>query len=115
MGVNQRYDIKVNPPKPTPAEMDQHKNFNRILSQYNRSKSRKALHEPVNRVNKLLPVVIVSILILLLVFYYNKFKARPEEGPKPADTENVSAQYPNKLMNEEGIASKAVNHVFKIL
>jgi len=95
MGVNQRYNIKVNPPQPTKEEVNQHKNFNRILSQYNRSKSRVPLHQSLYKVNKLVPVIIVTILIILIVFYYHRFKNKiQQQGSPKSDTSQICQAQP---------------------
>jgi hypothetical protein len=92
MGVNQRYNIKVNPPKPTDKEVLEHKNFDRILSQYNRTAKRKPLHDSLNKTNKMFPVVIVAILIILIVFYYDRFKSNKKEQLEKEKIEQVESE-----------------------
>ena len=88
MSANQRYKIKVNKKKPTPKEVNQHKNFNRVLSQYNRTSKRQPLHTQLYKINKLLPVIFVMIFIIMIVMYYDTFKklkAPDTKTPTPVE------------------------------
>lgn len=91
MSANQRYKIKVNKKKPSDTEINQHKNFNRVLSQYNkRTAHKQPLHTHLYKVNKLLPVVFVMIFIIMIVFYYDTFKKLKATDP-PAKIEQTDS------------------------
>lgn len=98
MSANQRYKIKVNKKKPTDQEVNEHKNFNRVLSQYNRSAKRQPLHAQLYKLNKLLPVVFVMIFIMMIVMYYDYFKRlkapnnTPKQGVEHDDSTKIKQQ-----------------------
>lgn len=71
MSANQRYKIKLNKEKPTVQEVNQHKNFKRVLSQYRRSSKREPLHAQLLKLNKLLPTLFIMVFVIIIVFYYD--------------------------------------------
>jgi hypothetical protein len=81
--VPDKYNIKVNRPQPSEAEIDQHKNFNRVLAQYRRSKKSRSLHDSVSRLNKHIPVLVLMLVLAMLIVYFAKLmRKRPSPPPK---------------------------------
>lgn len=79
-----KYHIKVNEPPPSEVEIAQHKNFNRVLAQYRRSKKSSPLHDSVARLNKHIPVIVLMLVLAMLIVYFAQLsKRRPELPSKP--------------------------------
>ncbi len=76
-----KYHIKVNEPPPSEAEIAQHKNFNRVLAQYRRSKKSSSLHDSVARLNKHIPVIVLMLVLAMLIVYFAKLSTRRPEPP----------------------------------
>ncbi|MGB0523962.1 MAG: hypothetical protein ACPGJS_13425 [Flammeovirgaceae bacterium] len=101
MSANQRYKVKVNKKKPTEQEVNQHKNFNRILSQYNRTSKRQPLHTQLYKINKLLPVIFVMIFIIMIVMYYDTFKKLKAPTPPPTEQhDSINSTEPAPILQE---------------
>ena len=94
MGVNQRYKIKIDTEQPSDEELNQHKSFNRVLYQYNRSKTRQPLHHVVYKMNKLIPIIAVAIFIIMIVMYYHKFKNKNNQPKEPQNIEEIQTIRP---------------------
>lgn len=82
-----KYNIKVNRPQPTEAEIDQHKDFGRVLAQYRRRQKSRSLHDTVARLNKHIPVLVLVLVLAMLIVYFAKLmRRRPQPAPRPASS-----------------------------
>jgi hypothetical protein len=85
--VPDKYNIKVNRPQPTEAEIDQHKDFGRVLAQYRRRQKSRSLHDTVARLNKHIPVLVLVLVLAMLIVYFAKLmRRRPQPAPRPASS-----------------------------
>jgi hypothetical protein len=90
--VPDKYNIKVNRPQPTEAEIDQHKDFGRVLAQYRRRQKSRSLHDTVARLNKHIPVLVLVLVLAMLIVYFAKLMGRrPQPAPRPASSWVVPA------------------------
>lgn len=85
MSANQRYKIKLNKEKPSNKEVNQHKNFKRVLSQYRRTAKREPLHAQLLKLNKLLPTLFIMVFVLIIFIYYDVAKDRNEPEKTPIE------------------------------
>jgi hypothetical protein len=90
--VPDKYNIKVNRPQPTEAEINQHKDFGRVLAQYRRRQKSRSLHDTVARLNKHIPVLVLVLVLAMLIVYFAKLmRRRPLPAPGPASSWVVPA------------------------
>ncbi len=82
-----KYKLNVNKPVPEEQEIEESKNFNRVLRQYREKRQTNSLHNVLLRLNKQLPVLIITILMILMIFYFSKVMKKLEKveqkNPKP--------------------------------
>jgi hypothetical protein len=74
--MENKYKIKIDAPVPSEEEIASHKNFDRVLRKYRRTTHKQPLHSTLQRVLKYLPVIILSIIITILILFYNKVLKR---------------------------------------
>lgn len=91
-----KYNIRLNAPKPSEDEIREFKNFNRILYQYKRAKRPRPLHSIMGKVNRMIPIIIIILSLLLFLFYYLQFvgQHKKEQAP-PVPVEDTSYQKTN--------------------
>ena len=82
-----KYKININKPVPSDQEINQFKNFNRVMQQYNRRTGhRKMQPNFLQRMNRYLPVLILAIIVLIMVFIFrmvNEEKNNGQTAPSP--------------------------------
>jgi len=82
-----KYKININKPVPTDQEINQFKNFNRVMQQYNRRTGhRKMQPNFLQRINRYIPVLILAIVVLIMIFIFrvvNENKANKQTAPSP--------------------------------
>ncbi|MBX2842319.1 MAG: hypothetical protein KTR26_11130 [Flammeovirgaceae bacterium] len=87
--MSNKYKININKPKPTEQEVDLHKNFNRVLSQYKRSHTnkRKPMHKILDKFNRFVSLFILIIVLCLVILFIKLFimdkKGKQQQTPKP--------------------------------
>lgn len=85
--MNHKYDIRIDPPQPSEAEIQAQKDFNRVLVQFRRSRKRHSFPQMLERFNKILPALILALLIAaMLILYVRLTRKTPmaQEKPVPA-------------------------------
>jgi hypothetical protein len=85
--VNSKYDIRIDPPQPSEAEIQAQKDFNRVLVQFRRSRKRHSFPQMLERFNKILPALILALLIAAMLILY----ARLTRKTSPVQEKNVPA------------------------
>lgn len=82
-----KYKININKPVPTDQEINQFKNFNRVMQQYNRRTGhRKMQPNFLQRINRYIPVLILAIIVLIMVFIFrvvNENNSNGQTAPSP--------------------------------
>ena len=105
MSANQRYKIKLNKEKPSHKEVNQHKNFKRVLLQYRRTAKREPLHAQLLKLNKLLPTLFIMVFALIIFIYYDVAKKQNE--PEKTPTEKVDSTKVNTPLPLQPVDSSA--------
>ena len=90
--MSEKYKIHIDKPSPSDQEINQFKNFDRVLNQYNRRNKKSSLHTIIFKQNKLFPIVII-ILIMLGVIYYFKRRKEIREKEVPVKMLNYQPNY----------------------
>lgn len=85
--MNSKYDIRIDPPQPSEAEIQAQKDFNRVLVQFRRSRKRHSFQQMLERFNKILPALILALLITAMLILY----ARLTRKTSPVQEKNVPA------------------------
>lgn len=85
--MNSKYDIRIDPPQPSEAEIQAQKDFNRVLVQFRRSRKRHSFPQMLERFNKILPALILALLIAAMLILY----ARLTRKTSPIQEKNVPA------------------------
>lgn len=85
--MNSKYDIRIDPPQPSEAEIQAQKDFNRVLVQFRRSRKRHSFPQMLERFNKILPALILALLIAAMLILY----ARLTRKTSPVQEKNVPA------------------------
>ncbi|WP_250631866.1 hypothetical protein [Rhodoflexus caldus] len=85
--MNSKYDIRIDPPQPSEAEIQAQKDFNRVLVQFRRSRKRHSFPQMLERFNKILPALILALLIAAILILY----ARLTRKTSPVQEKNVPA------------------------
>ncbi len=82
-----KYQININKPVPSDQEINQFKNFNRVMQQYKRRTGhRKMQPNFLQRMNRYIPVLILAIIVLIMVFIFrlvNEKKNNGQTAPSP--------------------------------
>ncbi|WP_020530916.1 hypothetical protein [Flexithrix dorotheae] len=87
--MSNKYKININKPKPSEKEVDLHKNFNRVLSQYKRSHTnkRKPMHKILNKFNRFMSLFILIIVLFLVILFIKMYildkKENEQQTPQP--------------------------------
>jgi hypothetical protein len=86
MSDTSKYQVRLDAPRPSPAEVEAHKDFQQVLRQYKRSAKRpQRLHAIAGRLNRLLPLAIIALaLLLFLLFYLQWVRQWQREQAPPA-------------------------------
>jgi len=100
MSSNQRYKIKVNQAAPSETEVNEHKSFKRVLAQYRRTSKREPLHAQLVKLNKLLPTLIMTI-VLMIVIYYASVERKIDQNGEKAPTEIQDSTKTNPNLHEQ--------------
>ncbi|GAB4110944.1 MAG: hypothetical protein OHK0057_02370 [Thermoflexibacter sp.] len=74
-----KYKLNINKPKIEEKEIEEFKNFHRVLRQYREKRRSKSLHNVLLRLNKQLPILIISILMVLLIIYFSTIIKKVEK------------------------------------
>jgi hypothetical protein len=74
-----KYKLNINKPAPEEKEIEESKNFNRILRQYREKRRTKSLHNVLLKLNKQLPVLIITILMVLIIIYLSTILKKIEK------------------------------------
>jgi len=78
-----KYKLNINKPVPEEQEIQASKNFNRVLRQYREKKQTNSLHNTLSKLNKQLPVIIITVLMILVAFYFSRIMRKLEKiSPK---------------------------------
>ena len=103
MSANQRYKIKLNKEKPSDQEVNQHKNFKRVLSQYRRTAKREPLHTQLLKLNKLLPTLFIMVFVLIIFVYYDSVQNKKPKQKAPIEqNDSTKTQTPPLLIEKDG-------------
>ena len=78
-----KYKLNINKPAPEEQEIEESKNFNRVLRQYREKRQSSSLHSVLLKLNKQLPVLIITILMIMIVFYFSKVMKKIEQKTEP--------------------------------
>jgi len=76
-----KYKLNINKPAPEEQEIQASKNFNRVLRQYREKKQTNSLHNTLSKLNKQLPVIIITVLMILVAFYFSRIMRKLEKIP----------------------------------
>lgn len=82
-----KYKVNINKPAPEEQEIQESKNFNRVLRQYREKRQTNSLHSVLLRLNKQLPVIIITVLMILIAFYFSRIMKKLEKIPPKNPTE----------------------------
>jgi uncharacterized membrane protein (DUF106 family) len=82
-----KYKLNINKPAPEEKEIEESKNFNRVLRQYRQKRKANSLHSSLLKINKQLPMLILIILMILVAFYFSKIIKRLDEKKNPIQQE----------------------------
>jgi hypothetical protein len=81
-----KYQININKPAPTDQEINEHKNFNRVMQQYRRPGHRKMQPNFLQRINRYIPILILAIVVLVMIVLFkvvNENKSSGQTAPSP--------------------------------
>lgn len=76
-----KYKVNINKPAPEEQEIQESKNFNRVLRQYREKRQTNSLHNVLLRLNKQLPVIIITVLMIIVAFYFSRVMKKLEKIP----------------------------------
>lgn len=81
--TNHKYQVRVNANPPSKKQMQEHKDFHKLMLQYKRTKRRKPLHSVLGRVNKLMPLIIIILSLLVILLFYIQFAKQHQKKELP--------------------------------
>ncbi len=82
-----KYKLNINKPAPEEKEIEESKNFGRVLRQYREKRKTNSLHSTLLKVNKQLPMLIIMIVMILVAFYFSRVMKKWEDKKNPKQQE----------------------------
>jgi hypothetical protein len=68
-----KYQVRLNPPKPSAQEIQQQQNFAKVLAQYKAKQRLSPYHSIAAVLRRLFPLLVAAGLLFLLLTYYGKW------------------------------------------
>jgi hypothetical protein len=91
-----KYKVNINKPAPQEQEIEDSKNFNRVLRQYREKRESSSLHTILLKLNKQLPVLIITILMIMIVYYFSKVMKKIDKIEQKTPPKQELKQAPNQ-------------------
>lgn len=88
---SEKYKVIINKKEPSDEEINQYKDFDRILDRFERRHKREPLHQVLFRINRLAPIILLAILAALLLLFYWQNQQPRKETPQPEKQEPTAA------------------------